>query len=178
MAHSGGSGWVSRDEGAVKVRTRPFTFVKLIQNILKYTLLLLSSKLRFESEAGKNPITAVAFAEDILKGNSGGRNNIDYGILGIGTESGRIEVWAVPILSGRNSSDNEEESPRTTLLCAIPSNDCHFDTVKRVAWRPTTYHNASDDGLSNDEGLMELTLASCGQDNGVRIFKLIIRNAV
>mmetsp|Transcript_23367 Transcript_23367/g.41896 ORF Transcript_23367/g.41896 Transcript_23367/m.41896 type:complete len:384 (-) Transcript_23367:90-1241(-) len=134
--------------------------------------------LRFESEAGKNPITAVAFAEDIIKGNGRGRNNIDYGILGIGTESGRVEVWAVPISSGMDSSDNEEESPRPTLLCAIPSNDCHFDTVKRVTWRPATYHNASDDGLDNNEGLMELTLASCGQDNGVRIFKLILRNAV
>ena len=118
--------------------------------------------LRFEplSKAGKNPITAVAFAEDIIEGEN--KDQCDYGILSIGTESGRIEVWAVPI-----SSNDEGASPK--LLCVVPSNESHFDTVKKVSWRPVR----SSEGDSN-KGLINLTLASCGQDNGVRIFKLAI----
>ena len=126
---------------------------------------LLFAHKRFEasSRAGKNPITAVAFAEDILKGGGG----VDYGILSIGTESGCIEIWAVPISS--SSGDEVTTSPK--LLCAIPANDSHFDTVKKISWRPSTYHA---DRLN--EGLMHLTLASCGQDNGVRMFKVTIRD--
>ena len=79
-----------------------------------------SLHLRFEplSKAGKNPITAVAFAEDIIEAQN--KDQCDYGILSIGTESGRIEVWAVPI-----SSNDEGASPK--LICVVPSNESHFD---------------------------------------------------
>ena len=102
----------------------------------------------------------MAFAEDIIEGEN--KDQCDYGILSIGTESGRIEVWAVPI-----SPNNEGACPK--LLCVVPSNESHFDTVKKVSWRPVR----SSEGDSN-EGSINLTLASCGQDNGVRIFKLAI----
>jgi len=117
---------------------------------------------RFEplSKAGsKNPVTAVAFADDIIEGTT------DYGILSIGTESGRIEVWAVPI-----SSSEESIAAASTLLYVLPPNESHFDTVKKVAWRPSTNSTKED-----EEDMLNLTLASCGQDNGVRIFKLAIR---
>jgi len=126
--------------------------------------------LRFEplSKAGKNPITAVAFAEELLKG-SGGNKDIDYGILAIGTESGCVEVWAVPVLP-----NNLEECPSPILLCAIPTNDCHFDTVKKVSWRPSAKGLTGEDQKADK--WLDLTLASCGEDNGVRIFNLCIRN--
>ena len=118
---------------------------------------------RFEplSKAGsKNPVTAVAFADDIIEGTT------DYGILSIGTESGRIEVWAVPI------SSSEESTAAPTLLYVLPPNESHFDTVKKVAWRPSTTSTEGD-----EEDIVNLTLASCGQDNGVRIFKLAIKKS-
>jgi len=118
---------------------------------------------RFEplSKAGiKNPVTAVAFADDIIEGTT------DYGILSIGTESGRIEVWAVPI------SSSEESTAASTLLYVLPPNESHFDTVKKVAWRPSTASTEDD-----EEDMLNLTLASCGQDNGVRIFNLAINRS-
>ncbi|KAL7537175.1 hypothetical protein ACHAXR_007644 [Thalassiosira sp. AJA248-18] len=129
--------------------------------------------IRFESsQTGKNPITAVAFAEDLLRGS--GDDKLECAILSIGTESGRIEIWAVPIFSSNdiNVSDSEAATPRPELLCAIPAKDCHYDTVKKISWRPnTTTHHIH--GLN--EGTMHLTLATCGRDNGVRIFKLAIK---
>ena len=126
--------------------------------------------LRFEpiSKAGKNPITAVAFAEVLLKGKNG---QTEYGILSIGTESGRIEVWAVPISSNTGSHEDAEHA-KPAVLYAISSNDSHFDTVKKLAWRPVLHcTNASD------EKTTKLTLASSGQDNSVRIFQLTVRNS-
>jgi len=118
---------------------------------------------RFEplSKPGiKNPVTAVAFADDIIEGTT------DYGILSIGTESGRIEVWAVPI------SSSEESTAASTLLYVLSPNESHFDTVKKVAWRLSTASTEDD-----EEDMLNLTLASCGQDNGVRIFKLTIKRS-
>ena len=112
---------------------------------------------------GKIPITAVAFAENMIEGSDDGQ--ADYAILSIGTESGRIEIWAVP-----TSKNDEKTSP--TLLYVIPSNGCHFDTVKKVAWRPSISGAEDKEG-----GMIDLTLASCGQDNGVRIFKVGIRRS-
>lgn len=108
----------------------------------------------FKSTGGKEPVTAVAFAEDLLRVD----DENTYGILSIGTESGRIEIWAVPVSSGVTSNVS-----RPMLLHKVPSNDSHFDTVKKIAWRPAT---ASAESTNNDG----LTFASCGQDNGVRIY--------
>jgi hypothetical protein len=122
---------------------------------------VLTVPFRFEpsfKEEGKIPVTAVAFADYIFKGLCG---KIDHGILSIGTESGRIEIWAVPVTSNLCPLDNQA-NPSPLLLYTIPSNDSHFDTVKKIAWRPgTAFAEVSD-----------LTFASCGQDCGVRIFNI------
>ena len=119
----------------------------------------LKELLKFEpsTKGGKKsePVTAVAFAEGLPD------DYIQYGILGIGTESGRIEVWAVPV------SDSASEEP--TLLHAIAANDSHFDTVKKLAWRPLD----ADVDIENGAAL-KFTLASCSQDSGVRIFSISI----
>ena len=94
------------------------------------------------------PVTAVAFAGTLL-GDA-------QALLAIGTESGRLEVWAVPLA-------DEESSP--SMVHVVPLNDCHFDTVKKIAWRP----NSKPGGDSSTR----LTFASCGQDNAVRMHHLI-----
>ena len=101
------------------------------------------------------PVTAVKFAEGLPN------DRIPYGVLGVGTESGRIEVWAIPFLT----SDGPPK-----LLHAIAANDCHFDTVKRLVWRPLSANNSETDGAAT----LELTLGSCSQDSGVRIFNISI----
>jgi len=58
------------------------------------------------------------------------------------------------------------------LLYVLPPNESHFDTVKKVAWRPSTTSTKED-----EEDMLNLTLVSCGQDNGVRIFKLTIKRS-
>jgi hypothetical protein len=110
----------------------------------------------------KIPVTAVAFAEDILEGVNGEN---DSGILSIGTECGRIEIWSVPVPSSNNMSslDGDRSNPCPSLMYTIPSNDSHFDTVKKIAWRP---------GAASSEVSPGLTFASCGRDGGVRIFNL------
>lgn len=117
----------------------------------------LTVPLRFEPsfKAGKNPVTAVAFAEDLFPGACG---EADYGIMSIGTESGRIEIWAVPVSSNVFSLNNRA-SRGPSLLYTIPSNDSHFDTVKKLAWRPST-------------SFADVSFASCGQDCGVRVYHL------
>lgn len=120
----------------------------------------LKELLKFEpsTKGGKKsePVTAVAFAEGLPD------DIIQYGILGIGTESGRIEVWAVPV-----SDNSASEEP--TLLHAIAANDSHFDTVKKLSWRPLAAGNSVESGAA-----LAFTLASCSQDSGVRIFDITI----
>jgi elongator complex protein 2 len=119
----------------------------------------LKELLKFEpsTKGGKKsePVTAVAFAEGLPD------DDIQYGILGLGTESGRIEIWAVPV------SDSSAEEP--TLLHAIAANDSHFDTVKKLAWRPLAANNNVESGST-----LEFTLASCSQDTSVRIYSISV----
>lgn len=100
-------------------------------------------------------MTAVAFANKTL--------NDGKLVLGVGTESGHIEVWAIP-----NTSTDESLSP--SLLQSISSNDSHFYTVNKLAWRPqkNTY---------NEDGIIQLTLSSCSEDCGVRIFDFVVNSA-
>lgn len=110
----------------------------------------------FKGKGEKEPVTAVAFAERLLQVDDVN----SYGILSIGTGSGRIEVWAVPV-----TSEGSSQVLSPTLLHTVPPNDSHFDSVKKIAWRPATTTSAPS-ARKNDV----LTFASCGQDNGVRIY--------
>jgi elongator complex protein 2 len=119
----------------------------------------LTELVKFEpsTKGGKKsePVTAVAFAERLPN------NDNQIGILGIGTESGRIEVWAIPVSDGSALKE-------PTLLHAIAATDCHFGTVKKLAWRPSL----NVEGKSSSS--LGFTLASCSQDSGVRIFNISI----
>jgi len=68
-------------------------------------------------------------------------------------ESGNIELWAV--------GGNDDKASTCRLLFAVPSNFCHIADVRKVAFRP---HDADK----------EIILASCGMDNGVRIFSVLL----
>jgi len=89
----------------------------------------------------------------------------EHAILGIGTESGRIEVWAIPVMSSGGPI-----SP--ALLHSVSAKNCHFYTVNKIAWR----HHRDDGSAVRDknEGV-NLTFASCSEDSGVRIFTLTIK---
>ena len=74
--------------------------------------------------------------------------------MAIGMESGNIELWAV----GKSGDDDTNTSCR--LLFEVPSNLCHIADVKKVSFRPC-------------EAGGNLILASCGMDNGVRLFSCV-----
>jgi elongator complex protein 2 len=76
---------------------------------------------------------------------------VRHGIIAVGVESGLIEIWAVPLIEGDWSA---------AILHSIPVQDCHLGVVKKLAWRPAK------------ENESVLTLASCGSDNGVRLFSI------
>ncbi len=100
-------------------------------------------------------MTAVSFADFIFTSDEG----VEYGLLSIGTESGRVEIWTAQI------SDNES-AIEAKLLYAVPGNDCHFDSVTKIAWKPV---NCNGHGSSSPP---ILTFATCGKDCGVRVFNL------
>lgn len=76
-------------------------------------------------------------------------------MLAIGMESGNIELWAV-----NTSKSDEDSNASCRLLFAVPPNLCHIADVKKVAFRPS--------GADED-----VILASCGMDNGVRLYSCV-----
>ncbi len=103
------------------------------------------------------PITAIAFAPKTIK-----CNNEEHAILGVGLECGLIEVWAVPI-------DSTLSGYCATLLHSMPLTNCHIDSIKKLAWQPLKPSDSDDTEQMNSFGL---TLASCGIDHGLRIYRL------
>mmetsp|Transcript_12089 Transcript_12089/g.22616 ORF Transcript_12089/g.22616 Transcript_12089/m.22616 type:complete len:1103 (-) Transcript_12089:973-4281(-) len=126
---------------------------------------------RFEPvcKGGKKaePITALAFAPKERNENTqnDGCSHNDA-IIVVGMESGLVEVWAVP-LNIRNEIKGEGgyTHPKPFILCSIPIHDCHISMVKKLAWRPLVEENNQDD----DD---VLTLASCSNDNGIRLYSI------
>mmetsp|Transcript_15845 Transcript_15845/g.18407 ORF Transcript_15845/g.18407 Transcript_15845/m.18407 type:complete len:962 (-) Transcript_15845:204-3089(-) len=104
-----------------------------------------------KSDKKVEPITAVAFAPRTLH---------SCLILAVGLETGILEIWAIPTrLDGTDW--------RCKLLHSIPSDSCHIDAVKKLAWKP--YRKTQADA----EAFFDLTLASCSADHGVRIFRIL-----
>lgn len=127
-------------------------------------LLILHHQIRIEpsctAKAGgkdKTAVTAVAFAPRLLRN---GTASPAAAVLAIGLESGTIELWSVGLPLPHQSASYH-------FLCAVPRNLSHISTVKGLAFRPQGVRGEKDDG---DEGGTQHTLASCGIDNGVRIY--------
>jgi WD40 repeat protein len=77
-------------------------------------------------------------------------------VLAVGSEEGDLSVWAL-------SSSNEAMSPAYT--CSTTANGSHGLAVTRIRWRPNI--------VSGEDEVMH-SLASCGEDNCVRIHKVRI----
>ncbi len=84
--------------------------------------------------------------------------------LAIGSESGEIQVWLLrfDVSKGLNC----------TKLFVFAATICHGSSVRRLRWNPQSYLSDS----SNRGALHKAELASCGDDNFVRIFQIEIQS--
>lgn len=86
-------------------------------------------------------------------------------LVAIGLDSGRLELWAVPVVVASTQDDASAKQP--TLVRTVPASLCHRATVTKLAWKPER-----NDG-SADNGHWCRLLASSSMDHGVRIFDII-----
>ncbi len=116
---------------------------------------------RFEPHCKGNkkvdPVTSTAFAPKSISIQCGDKS-VRHGILAIGMENGLIEIWAVPL----SESSSEESAPH--LLHSVPIQNCHVGVVKKLRWRP----------IQQNDSFM--TLASCSNDHGVRLYKIVLQS--
>jgi len=97
-------------------------------------------------------------------------------LLALGLESGRIELFRVPLSTASSSTTTKPQ-----LLLALPLHLCHIATVTKLAWRPRkvvhsiprTAATAAADGGDNDSE--SLQLASSSLDGSVRICTVQVR---
>ncbi|OIW06953.1 hypothetical protein TanjilG_18341 [Lupinus angustifolius] len=92
---------------------------------------------------------------------AGLRDRRNDGLLAIGMENGQIELWR---LSYNRADDGSIAAPSVAaaLVVRIDPFICHASTVNRLAWR------------NNEEDHTSMQLASCGADNCVRVFDVIV----
>ena len=126
----------------------------------------LIEKSKFEPlcRSGKKvePVTAVAFSPKPMEYGDGDQRLL----LAVGVEAGLIELWSVQI--GREINESIQ-SIQVELLQSIPIHFCHFDSVKRLLWKPC--HGTQE---KKNDMKSKLTLASCSSDHGVRLFNIFI----
>lgn len=89
------------------------------------------------------------------------RDRRNEGLLAVGMENGQIELWG---LSHNRADDGSIAAPGLTaaLVIRIDPFMCHASTVNRLSWR------------KNEEDHTAMQLASCGADNCVRVFDVIV----
>lgn len=88
----------------------------------------------------------------------------NHGLLAVGLENGFIELWG---LSGRYEDGCMSVAGFTANVVArLDPFMCHASTVQRLAWR-------NSDKVEN---CVKNQLASCGDDNCVRVFEVNIIN--
>ncbi|KAL3921517.1 MAG: hypothetical protein SGILL_002708, partial [Bacillariaceae sp.] len=97
------------------------------------------------SDSKASAVTALAFAPL--------RSSSSMGLLAVGYEDGLLQLWSAPI----RPSANVEPS----LIRSFDPNLCHIGAVHKLAWKPI---------LDEENGF--LTLASCSDDCGCRIFRI------
>lgn len=100
-------------------------------------------------------VTALSFCPRSLNGDS------RLAVLAVGLESGRIELWKIPV-----TVTGSENAARPELLLSLnASSECHAATVTRLAWRP---HPSPTNSRKYE------FLASGSLDHGVRVFRVVI----
>ncbi len=105
------------------------------------------------------PVTAVSFSPVVGSGFNA--------ILGVGLESGKIELWSLVF-----NECNGDYQLSCSIMHRIKTSDCHLGAVKKIEWRPTTIE---DINASCCKAKVHVTLATCSLDHGVRIFDLIFK---
>ncbi|KAJ4833598.1 Elongator subunit elp2 [Turnera subulata] len=87
----------------------------------------------------------------------------NHGLLAVGMESGLIELWNLTV---KRSNDGSILLPgaAATVAMRIDPSMCHVSSVNGMSWR---YHEKSEDSKS-------VQLASCGDDQCVRVFEVIV----
>ncbi|KAM7274907.1 hypothetical protein ACFE04_016773 [Oxalis oulophora] len=83
------------------------------------------------------------------------------GCLAVGMENGGIELWSIS-LKRNNDSVIGVEGATASLISRLDTFMCHASGVSRLAWR----HGEKREGSGS------LQLASCGEDNCVRVFEI------
>ena len=78
-------------------------------------------------------------------------NNV--ALVAVGLESGRMELWKVPI---------QDKALKPQLIRAIPDSLCHRATVTKLAWKPHREEDGEECSI----------LASSSLDRGVRVFHI------
>ncbi|XP_002526286.2 elongator complex protein 2 isoform X2 [Ricinus communis] len=87
----------------------------------------------------------------------------NHGLLAVGMENGLIELWSLTV---KRSEDGSIAVPgvAATLTIRLDPSMCHVSTVNRMSWRN---HEKSED-------CKNMLLASCGADQCVRLFEVIV----
>ncbi|GAX17525.1 elongator complex protein 2 [Fistulifera solaris] len=102
----------------------------------------------FKIQQKPDSVTALAFAPIPVHDDRQRR-----GVIAVGLESGRIELFEVP-------TDSLDDTP-PRLVLAFPPDACHIDTVTKLAWQPL-----------RDTAQTKLLLASSSMDWGCRICEI------
>lgn len=115
-------------------------------------------------------VTAIAFGPKIRVESEGHENGV---LLAAGSEGGDINYW---VMGSENAS----------MLSSTPSVYCHGGSVKRLAWTPhsilssfpinhekiDTHKCNKDNEIENPDVFSIWRIASCGDDNTVRVYKI------
>ncbi|WCJ24465.1 Elongator complex protein 2 [Euphorbia peplus] len=87
----------------------------------------------------------------------------NQGLLAVGMETGLIELWSLTINRSKDGSIRAQDVA-ATLTARLDPTICHVSSVNRMSWRN---HEKNEDCKS-------LQLATCGADQCVRVFKVIV----
>ena len=113
----------------------------------------------FKRKEKPDAVTALSFAPLPL--------DPQHAILSLGLESGRIELWKIPLVTTPDGA----AVPRMMSTNLTPSL-CHAATITKLAWRPLANSSLEEDATTS--ATTTLQLASSSTDFGCRIFELSI----
>jgi elongator complex protein 2 len=117
--------------------------------------------------------TASSFSSSSSSSSSSTTNGTSYSVVALGSETGDISIWRI-------NADGQDAS----LIHKVDDLYSHGSAVKRVRWCGVGLHDfdksqigavisnsiVSEGEIKNDNGTAVECLASCGEDNTVRVF--------
>ncbi|KAJ8770060.1 hypothetical protein K2173_010091 [Erythroxylum novogranatense] len=88
----------------------------------------------------------------------------NYGFLAVGMENGLIELWSLVITSNHRNMSLAGVPASAALVVRLDPYMCHASTVNRLSWR----------NPEKTQNNMNMQLASCGSDQCVRVFDVLV----